>query len=501
MEDCSVSPNNGVRLMSGSKVRIMLTEFKSRVKGNYTGLRKQKSHRLRDLSGFKTLLAALIWALAAPALAAAPALPSKNGIPTLAPILEQVTPAVVNIAVLSRSPVEENPLFRDPFFRRFFDLPERAEPRVSAGSGVIVDAAKGLVLTNNHVIKDANEILVTLKDRRQFEAKLIGSDPGTDIALLKIEPQSLSALKIGDSDNLEVGDFVVAIGNPFGLGQTVTSGIVSALGRTGLNIEGYEDFIQTDASINPGNSGGALVSLTGELIGINTAIIGPAGGNVGIGFAVPSNMARAVMSQLLRFGEVKRGRLGVDSQDLTPDLAKALGVSSSAGAVVTQVEPDSPAEKAGLKARDVITALNGKPVRSSADVRNRVGLVPIGEEVELKIMRDGTAKTVRAKVEKPFELSDIPGESIPQLAGAALSNVTRAMPIYGRIEGVVVVGMQQGSLAWRYGLRPGDVIIGVNRRKVQNLKELTPALKQAQSQGSTALTVLRGDFRLVIVIR
>ncbi|MEY9832231.1 Do/DeqQ family serine protease [Sinorhizobium fredii] len=269
--------------------------------------------------------------------------------PSLADVLEDVTPAVVNIAVRSRAPAETNPLYNDPFFRRYFNLPEQQQ-RLSAGSGVIVDADKGYILTNHHVVADAGEIAVTLKDRRRFTAELVGSDESTDIALLKIDAEKLKALPLGDSNALRVGDTVVAIGNPFGLGQTVTSGIVSALGRGGINVEGYEDFIQTDASINPGNSGGALVTADGLLVGVNTAIIAPAGGNVGIGFAVPIAMASAVMEQLIEHGEVRRGRIGISVQDLTPDLAEALSIEENYGAVVGSVEQDSPAAQAGLQA-------------------------------------------------------------------------------------------------------------------------------------------------------
>jgi len=280
------------------------------------------------------------------AFAGIPPVTVDGKVPTLAPLLEQVTPAVVNIAVLSRSPEQDNPMLRDPFFRRFFGLPETAKPQISAGSGVIVDARGGYVLTNHHVVKDAEQIAVTLKDGRRLQGKLVGSDAATDIALLKVEGDNLNALTLGDSDALRVGDYVMAIGNPFGLGQTVTSGIVSALGRTGLNIEGYEDFIQTDASINPGNSGGALVNLRGELIGVNTAIIGPSGASVGIGFAIPSNMARAVMTQLVKFGEVKRGRIGLTTQDLTPELARSLALApATRGAVVVEVAQGSPPTK------------------------------------------------------------------------------------------------------------------------------------------------------------
>jgi serine protease DegQ len=295
---------------------------------------------------------------------------------------------VVNIAVLQRSPEEQNPLLRDPFFRRFFGIPGQSQPQISAGSGVIVDAKAGYVVTNAHVVQEAREIVVTLKDNRRLPAKLVGADPGTDIALLRIEPRNLAEAKWGDSDALQVGDFVLAIGNPFGIGQTATSGIVSALGRSGLSVEGYEDFIQTDASINPGNSGGALVNLRGELVGINSAIIGPSGGNVGIGFAVPSMIARAVMDQIVRFGEVRRGRLGITMQDL----------AGADGASVAEVEPRSPAAQAGLRKGDVIVALNGRAVRRAAELRARLSVVPVGERVELGIQRGGQPQLIRATV-------------------------------------------------------------------------------------------------------
>ena len=413
-------------------------------------------------------------------------------------MLAKVTPAVVNISVTTRASLESNPLFRDPFFRRFFDQPERNRQRSSAGSGVIVDAAKGYVLTNHHVIKDAQEVMVTLKDRRQFEAKLVGTDPGTDIALLKVEAKDLSALAFGDSDTLAVGDFVVAIGNPFGLGQTVTSGIVSALGRSGLGIEGYEDFIQTDAPINPGNSGGALVDLKGELIGINTAILGPSGGNVGIGFAVPSSMARSVMNQLVRFGEVRRGRIGLETQDLTPELAQAMSVRMAEGAVVTRVLKSSPAEKADLRAGDVILAVAGKPARGSMDVRNRVSLTPIGEEVELRVLRQGRQFTTRLRIAEPYEAIGA-GSILPQLAGAAVSDIEPGMPMYGEIEGAIVVRLQRASPAQQAGLRPGDVIYGVNRTRVRSVEQLSAALRNADTP--LTLAIRRGDTRLGLLIR
>jgi Do/DeqQ family serine protease len=444
--------------------------------------------------------AALMFTTAA-ASAALPALQSGDGKPTLAPLLERVTPAVVNIAVQSKAAMGQNPLMLDPFFRRFFDLPEQApvQPRQSAGSGVIVDAEKGYVLTNHHVIDNADEITVTLKDRRSFEAKLIGSDAGTDIALLEIEPDGLTALDLGDSDTLAVGDFVIAIGNPFGLGQTVTSGIVSALGRSGLNIEGYEDFIQTDASINPGNSGGALVDLVGKLIGINTAIIGPAGGNVGIGFAVPANMVHSVMDQLVRYGEVRRGRLGIGIQDVTPDLAEAMNLGTSRGAVVNQVEPDSPAEKAGLEAGDVVVEVDGRPVRNASDLRNRVGLMRVGEDVDVTVLRDGKRKTLRARIGKAEATQVAGGESSAALRGAIFGNVEKGHPLYGEAEGAVVTTVDPGSPAARNGLRPGDVIMAVNRQRVRSAEELKRALEAAGRV--LALNVIRGGAQLFVVIQ
>jgi len=447
----------------------------------------------------RSLVALLLLAATQSALAQLPAAAGGQKLPSLAPMIAEVTPAVVNIAVEMRTP-EANPLFADPFFRRFFDLPERPQrEEQAAGSGVIVDAARGLVITNHHVVKDAERILVGLKDRRVLSAEVVGVDPGTDVAVLRIPPDRLTAVKWGDSETLEVGDFVVAIGNPFGIGQTVTSGIVSALGRTGLSMEGYEEFIQTDASINPGNSGGALVNLAGELVGINTAIIGPAGGNVGIGFAVPAHMVRAVLDQILRYGEVRRGRVGVSTQDLTPALAAELKVKATEGAVVAQIERGSEAERAGLRPRDVVLSVNGHKVRSSSELRNRVGLIPVGDAVELEILRDGQPMRIRARVGELYKVTKVTGETIPQLAGARVANVERGMPMYGHVEGVVVTAVDQASAAFRNGLRPGDIVYGVNRARVRSVQELIAAMRGVE--GPVRLSLLRGEYRISLVIR
>ncbi len=410
----------------------------------------------------------------------------RDGLPTFAPILEKVTPAVVNIAVLQKSPEEQNPMLRDPFFRRFFGGPQQQQPQISAGSGVIVDAKNGYVMTNAHVVKDAREIQVTLKNNLRLPAKLVGADPGTDIALLKIDSPNLTEARFGDSDALQVGDFVIAIGNPFGLGQTATSGIVSALGRSGLSMEGYEHFIQTDAPINPGNSGGALVNLKGELIGINSAIIGPSGGNVGIGFAVPAVMAHAVMEQLIRFGEVKRGRLGLAMQD----------VAGGEGATITEVQANSPAAAAGLRKGDVVTGLNGRPVRGAAELRARLGVVPVGETVEMRVQRGSETQMLKARIGELEKARRAGGQSINELAGAELSDAQRQS---GRRErAVLVTAVDPGSEAFRHGLREGDVILGVNQRRITTVQTLVRALR---ASGPLALNVVRGDTVLSIPIR
>jgi len=339
------------------------------------------------------LCASIAWS---PVLAQVPDIRGAQ-IPTLAPVVRETTPAVVNISVHARVK-EDNPLYRDPVFREFFDLPKQLEKEVQAtGSGVIVDAERGYVLTANHVVAQISKAQVTTKDGRKFDAKLVGRDPATDVAVLQLQgpTRNLKTIPLGDSDRIEVGDFVIAIGNPFGLGQTVTSGIVSALGRTGLGKQGYEDFIQTDASINPGNSGGALVNLRGQLVGINTAIISPGGGNVGIGFAVPINMARRVMEQLVQYGEVRRGQLGISIRDLGGDLAAK---ESYQGALIAEIASGSPAEQAGLQKGDIVKAVDGTPIRSASQLRNLIGLTPVGSRVEFRFERNGAARSASVEV-------------------------------------------------------------------------------------------------------
>ena len=422
-------------------------------------------------------------------------IPSQAGetpLPSLAPMLKRATPAVVNVQ--TRGTVQEqNPLFNDPFFRRFFDVPNQPREREfqSAGSGVVVDAKNGYIVTNAHVIENAKEITVQFLDSHTLKATVVGRDEGSDIAVLKVQATDLTELPIADSGELEVGDFVVAIGNPFGLGHTVTSGIISALGRSGINPEGYEDFVQTDASINPGNSGGALVDLNGRLVGINTAIISRTGGNIGIGFAIPSNMMKSVMQQLIKYGEVKRGVLGVNIQTLTPDIAESLGLSKTQGALVSQVVDGSAAEKAGIKAGDVITAINGKPVKDAAALRNAIGMLRIGEKVEVALVRDGKPRTVTAVVAERDAAAEAAASGLHDgLQGADLADAQGG--------GVLIRAVAEGSPAAQRGLRANDVIVSVGRTRVANLAEFQRA---TQGQQAFVVQIRRGSAILVIPIR
>lgn len=447
-------------------------------------------------SRFVLLLTLLLSTSALPAL---PAAVDSQPLPSLAPMLERVTPAVVNISTVSVVRSEDHPFLRDPFFRRFFDLPtERRERRSqSLGSGVIIDAGSGYVLTNHHVIEKASKISVTLHDGRELAAELLGADPETDIALLQIPAEDLEAVRISDSDLLRVGDFVVAIGNPFGLRQTVTSGIVSALGRSGLGIEGYEDFIQTDASINPGNSGGPLVNLRGELVGINTAILAPGSGSIGIGFAIPVNMAEAIKRQIIEYGSVYRGTFGISVQDINRDLANALDLpSGSSGAVVSGVDADSAGARAGLRAGDLIIGINGRRITSASDLTTQMALLRVGEMLRVGILRGGNQMTLDAQIADPFEGYVDAADISPQFAGTRVSAIVDSSHL-GSNSGIAVGRVAEDSPAWRSGLREGDVIFQVNRVRVKTLDELRDA---AQAQVSR-LRLRRGERLLTLVSR
>mgnify|MGYP001599972830 FL=1 len=453
---------------------------------------RRESRRLRAAQLAALLLcAALFGAAAVPARAALPPAVDGNALPSLAPMIEKVTPAVVNIASKTHVAVR-NPYFDDPVFRRFFGIPNTPQERVqqSLGSGVIVDANKGYVLTNNHVVAGADDISVTVADGRTVKAKVLGTDPDTDLAVLQIPADHLTALPVADSSKLRVGDFVVAVGEPFGLGQTVTSGIVSALGRSGLRGSGYQNFIQTDASINPGNSGGPLVNLRGELVGINSMIYTPSGGNVGIGFAIPSNLAADVMRQLIATGEVKRGALGVEAQDVTPQIASLLGLHDTRGAVVTRVRARTPAEAAGLRAGDVIVSMNGHGVAGQQDLHNIEGLTAPGAAVSVGIVRDGKPLTIDTTL-KASETRVLTGKALdPRLAGVQFGDVDPGLRSQG-VGGVSVTRVAEGSRAFAAGLRNGDVIVAVNRRDLADAADFSRLVGAHPRQ--LMLTLLRGE--------
>ncbi|MFC3652289.1 DegQ family serine endoprotease [Dyella humi] len=427
----------------------------------------------RFLRSFTALLAAASFAVL-PLRTQAGLPPAVNGqpLPSLAPMLEKVTPAVVNISTKTRVRVS-NPFFDDPVFRQFFGLQgsPREQVEQSLGSGVIVDAAKGYVLTNNHVVGGADDITVTLQDGRNVKGTLVGTDPATDVAVVKITADKLQALPIADSSTLRVGDFVVAVGDPFGLGQTVTSGIVSALGRSGLGGSSFQNFIQTDASINPGNSGGALVNLRGELVGINTMILSPSGGNVGIGFAIPTKIASEVMDQLIAHGKVNRGSLGAQTQDITPNIARMLGLKSNEGAVVTRVLPGSAADHAGLEVGDVITAVNGQALQNSDQLNNALGLMPPNSTVNLTALRNNTPRKLTAQL-TPQKLATLDGTRLdPRLTGVTFSELSDEQASQG-MAGVAVATVNPSSRAAQAGLSAGEVIVGIGNRRITSLRDL-----------------------------
>ncbi len=412
-------------------------------------------------------------------------------LPSLAPMLERVTPAVVNVYTASRVQVRRSPMFDDPFFRHFFGVPDMPRERVerSLGSGVIVDAARGYVLTNHHVISAADDISVTLSDGRTLTAERVGADPATDIAVIRIPPEDLAALSLADSDELRVGDFVVAVGNPFGLGQTVTSGIVSALGRSGLQGVGVQNFIQTDASINPGNSGGALVNLRGELIGINTAIFSRSGDSAGIGFAIPATLVSEVMRQLVDHGEVTRGSLDIQVQDIDAALAESLGENAGSGVVVTRVAAQGAAASAGLRVGDVVTALNGEPVRNSRDLINLESMLPVGKPVTIAIRREGRASQLNATLQATVR--QLLGENLdPRLAGALFEPVPERYERAG-VNGVLISAITGQGAAARAGLRRGDVVVAVNNADLADLGQFKRVI--AARPTDLNLTILRGN--------
>ncbi|MFS7222612.1 serine endoprotease DegP [Rahnella inusitata] len=478
---------------------------------------------MKKSSLFLSALALSIGMAMAPvssALAAETASSSTTQLPSLAPMLEKVMPSVVSVNVEGSAPAKTPRMGQQ--FQQFFgqnsplcqdgspfqgspvcqgggqdgqpQAPEQKEDFRALGSGVIIDAAKGYVVTNNHVVDNATKISVQLNDGRKFDAKVIGKDPRSDIAVIQLQDaKNLTAIKMADSGQLRVGDYTVAIGNPYGLGETVTSGIVSALGRSGLNIENYENFIQTDAAINRGNSGGALVNLNGELIGLNTAILAPDGGNIGIGFAIPSNMVQNLSKQMIEYGQVKRGELGIMGTELNSELAKAMKVDAQRGAFISQVMPKSAAEKAGIKAGDVILSMNGKPITSFASFRADIGTMPIGTKVTLGLLRDGKPVNVDVTIEQSTQTAKVDSGNIyTGIEGAELSNNTAADK-----KGVKVDEVKPGSTAARIGLKKGDVILGVNQQKVANLGELRKILDTKPSV--LALDILRGDSSIYLL--
>jgi Do/DeqQ family serine protease len=436
--------------------------------------------------------------------------PTASGqIPSLAPMLKNVLPSVVNIAVSSKVQIQNpllNQLLNDPFFRRFYNIPNQPQEREeqSIGSGVIVDAARGYILTNNHVVAQADKIKVRLNDDRQIDAKVIGTDPQTDLAVLQIKADNLTALPLGESSQLQVGDFVVAIGSPFNLRQTVTSGIVSGLGRT-TNEGGdgsYQDFIQTDASINPGNSGGALINLKGELVGINSQILSAGGGSIGIGFAIPIDLAKSVMTQLIATGKMERGHIGIRGQALTPELAKAFGLKDAHGALVSQIEPGSPADKAGVKTKDVIVEANGRPIKDMLELRNMIGLLKVGDKVELTVLRGGSTRQITVAVARNDEERTAGSEGGKEVGNSNLSSKLEGAsfgPVEGGDEkGVEVREVKPGSPAAQAGLEPGDVILSVNQHEIAGLADFE---KHAGGDGDLLLYIRRGEGALYLALQ
>ena len=464
---------------------------------------KMKFKKLKN--SFITLLLGCVLVHSLTVSAGLPMAVEGEALPTLAPMLERIQGSIVNISTESEVQVRRrsDPFFNDPFFQRFFNNSQRQQrqstrKRQGLGSGVIFDANEGLILTNAHVINGADKITVTLRDGREAEAKVIGTDKDSDVAVIRVDLDELVEIPIGNSDVLRVGDFVVAIGNPFGLTQTVTSGIVSALGRSGLGIENYEDFIQTDASINPGNSGGALVNLRGELVGINTAIVAPSGGNVGIGFSIPVNMALLIKEQLVNYGEVQRGRLGIRIQDLTADLSEAFDIERSQGAIITSVEQGSMAETAGILPGDVVIMANDRSIKRGADLRNAIGLLRVGDKLDLHVMRGGEAHIVQTII-GDLSIDTSIGENLnSRLEGASFADLNDHQLNNSVTGGVLVTEVKQGSIAWKNGVRANDVIVSANRKSVSDLESFRLAISQ---QDVLLLNIVRGNGALFLLLR
>lgn len=426
---------------------------------------------------------------------------ASNPIDTsIAPMLKTVLPSVVNIRAQIK--ITDLDTLREIIKRRKSaqESDDDSDPSnfTSVASGVIIDATKGYILTNAHAIKDAQKVTVTLGDGRHFTATIIGLDNPSDVALLQINAKNLTAAVIADSNNLKVGDFVAAIGNPFGLSQTVTSGIVSALGRTTLGIENYENFIQTDAPINPGNSGGALINMQGQLIGINTAILAPDRGNIGIGFAIPTNMAKSVMMQLIQYGNVKRGVLGVGAQDISPELANAFNLKDTNGAAVTQVLQDSPAQQAGIQTGDIITAVNGSFVKSASDVVNTIGFLRVDSKVDVTLLRNNKEITVRVALSDPKKRKMMIEHNDPYLYGVGMKNLNVLSPVHGNVQGVIVTSVEEDSKSWQSDLRAGDVITSANQQRVTSVDELKTIASKANK--TLLLNVLRGPSAIFLVM-
>ncbi len=448
------------------------------------------------------ILALTTLSLAPSSYAALPAEQNGQPLPSISGILKAVTPSVVNIAAQGEIAPPENP-FAEPNTPAGRNSPYRLRPRQfeSIGSGVVIDAANGYVLTNAHVLRSAKTITVTLSDGRVFKAKLIGADQPSDIAVLQIKADKLTAAPLGNSDKLKVGDFVAAIGNPFELNQTVTSGIVSGLERSGLGIEGYENFIQTDASINPGNSGGALINLQGQVIGINTAILAPDGGNIGIGFAIPINMARSVLSQLVKYGSVKRGMMGIYAQDLTPALANAFGLDGQIGALVAQVFPNSPAATAGVQSGDIIKSINGMNIQSSAQVKNIIGMLRVGSGIHLQLLRKGKEILVNLVSADPEHYKKAAEQNNSFLYGLGLRNFSEETPTQGLVTGVQVVQVAENSAAWLAGIRPGDVILSANQTPVSSVQQLQQTARKGGEQLLLNVFQQRTGGALFVIIK